>query len=104
MKPAWDELGDEYIKSKTVIIGDVDCTTVRIARCGVFARKAGSTAPENHFLTRRAYRIKTHSSVRSTGLMGILRSNTSLARQPRMGALPNLTVGTTHSINSWPMS
>lgn len=27
MKPAWDELGDEFINSKTVIIGDVDCTT-----------------------------------------------------------------------------
>jgi len=26
MKPAWDKLGDEYKTSKTVIIGDVDCT------------------------------------------------------------------------------
>ena len=26
MKPAWDKLGDEYKSSKTVLIGDVDCT------------------------------------------------------------------------------
>jgi len=26
MKPAWDKLGDEYKSSKTVVIGDVDCT------------------------------------------------------------------------------
>lgn len=26
MKPAWDQLGDAFASSKTVIIGDVDCT------------------------------------------------------------------------------
>lgn len=26
MKPAWDELGDDFANSKTVVIGDVDCT------------------------------------------------------------------------------
>lgn len=26
MKPAWDKLGSEYADSKTVVIGDVDCT------------------------------------------------------------------------------
>ena len=26
MKPAWDQLGDEFSGSKTVLIGDVDCT------------------------------------------------------------------------------
>lgn len=26
MKPAWDQLGDEFSGSATVIIGDVDCT------------------------------------------------------------------------------
>jgi len=26
MKPAWDKLGNEYKNSKSVIIGDVDCT------------------------------------------------------------------------------
>jgi len=26
MKPAWDKLGAEYADSKTVVIGDVDCT------------------------------------------------------------------------------
>jgi len=27
MKPAWDELGSEYAGSKSVVIGDVDCTS-----------------------------------------------------------------------------
>ena len=26
MKQAWDDLGSDYAESKTVIIGDVDCT------------------------------------------------------------------------------
>jgi thioredoxin-like negative regulator of GroEL len=26
MKPTWDQLGDEYAESKTVVIADVDCT------------------------------------------------------------------------------
>ena len=26
MKPDWDKLGDEFSGSKTVLIGDVDCT------------------------------------------------------------------------------
>lgn len=26
MKPAWDQLGDEFAESKTVVIADVDCT------------------------------------------------------------------------------
>mmetsp|Transcript_7139 Transcript_7139/g.9673 ORF Transcript_7139/g.9673 Transcript_7139/m.9673 type:complete len:148 (-) Transcript_7139:360-803(-) len=26
MKPAWDQLGDEYADSSSVLIGDVDCT------------------------------------------------------------------------------
>ncbi len=40
MKPAWDQLGDEFINSKTVLIGDVDCTVVRLTCppvfCGIF--------------------------------------------------------------------
>mmetsp|Transcript_25782 Transcript_25782/g.31610 ORF Transcript_25782/g.31610 Transcript_25782/m.31610 type:complete len:145 (+) Transcript_25782:207-641(+) len=28
MKPAWDQLGDEYADSSSVLIGDVDCTNV----------------------------------------------------------------------------
>jgi len=27
MKPAWDQLGDEYASSSSVVIADVDCTT-----------------------------------------------------------------------------
>jgi protein disulfide-isomerase A6 len=27
MKPAWDEIGDEFADSKSVLIGDVDCTS-----------------------------------------------------------------------------
>ena len=26
MKPAWDQLGDEYAASSSVLIGDADCT------------------------------------------------------------------------------
>jgi hypothetical protein len=33
MKPDWDKLGKEYAKSKTVLIGDVDCT-VHQGLCG----------------------------------------------------------------------
>lgn len=33
MKPDWDKLGGEYAKSKTVLIGDVDCT-VHQGLCG----------------------------------------------------------------------
>ena len=29
MKPAWDQLGEVYKASKSVVIGDVDCTTDR---------------------------------------------------------------------------
>jgi hypothetical protein len=29
MKPAWDRLGEVYKASKSVVIGDVDCTTDR---------------------------------------------------------------------------
>ena len=35
MKPAWDQLGDEFTSSKTVLIGDVDCT-VHKDLCGKF--------------------------------------------------------------------
>jgi protein disulfide-isomerase A6 len=35
MKPAWDQLGDEFADSKTVLIGDVDCT-VHKDLCGKF--------------------------------------------------------------------
>ena len=33
MKPDWDALGDEYADSKTVIIGDVDCTAAGKPLC-----------------------------------------------------------------------
>jgi len=35
MKPAWDQLGDEFKSSKTVLIGDVDCT-VEKDLCGKY--------------------------------------------------------------------
>lgn len=52
MKPAWDSLGDEFADSKTVVIGDVDCT-VHKELCGKFGVKgyptvkyfSGSTGP-----------------------------------------------------------
>jgi len=33
MKPAWDQLGDEYAGSSSVLIGDVDCTEEGKAFC-----------------------------------------------------------------------
>lgn len=33
MKPAWNELGDEYAGSTSVLIGDVDCTSDGEALC-----------------------------------------------------------------------
>ena len=33
MKPAWDQLGDEYAGSSSVIIGDADCTASGKALC-----------------------------------------------------------------------
>jgi len=33
MKPDWDALGDEYADSKTVVIGDVDCTAAGKPLC-----------------------------------------------------------------------
>lgn len=53
MKPAWDKLGDEFADSKTVIIGDVDCT-IEKSLCSQFGVRGyptikyftGSTAPD----------------------------------------------------------
>jgi len=36
MKPAWDQLGDAFADSKTVLIGDVDCT-VHQDLCGKYS-------------------------------------------------------------------
>uniref|UniRef100_A0A7S4J3S0 Thioredoxin domain-containing protein n=1 Tax=Odontella aurita TaxID=265563 RepID=A0A7S4J3S0_9STRA len=33
MKPAWDQLGDEYADSPSVLIGDVDCTASGESLC-----------------------------------------------------------------------
>ena len=33
MKPAWDQLGDEYAGSSSVVIGDADCTASGKALC-----------------------------------------------------------------------
>jgi len=35
MKPAWDQLGDDFADSTTVLIGDVDCT-VEESLCGKY--------------------------------------------------------------------
>jgi hypothetical protein len=36
MKPDWDSLGSEYENSKTVVIGDVDCTAAGKSLCEKF--------------------------------------------------------------------
>jgi len=42
MKPAWDQLGDAFKDSKTVVIGDVDCT-VHQGLCGEYGVKGYPT-------------------------------------------------------------
>jgi len=42
MKPAWDQLGDAFKDSKTVLIGDVDCT-VHQGLCGEYGVKGYPT-------------------------------------------------------------
>lgn len=42
MKPAWDQLGAEFAGSKTVVIGDVDCT-VEKSLCSKFGVKGYPT-------------------------------------------------------------
>jgi hypothetical protein len=36
MKPAWDQLGDEFAGSSSVLIGDVDCTADGEELCSKF--------------------------------------------------------------------
>jgi len=36
MKPAWDQLGDEYAASSSVVIGDADCTGSAESVCSTF--------------------------------------------------------------------
>jgi len=43
MKPDWDALGDEYADSKTVIIGDVDCTAAGKPLCEKYGVKGYPT-------------------------------------------------------------
>ena len=42
MKPAWDQLGDEYASSSSVVIADVDCT-VESDLCGKYDVKGYPT-------------------------------------------------------------
>ena len=42
MKPAWDQLGDEYASSSSVVIADVDCT-VEQDLCGEYDVKGYPT-------------------------------------------------------------
>lgn len=43
MKPAWDQLGDEYAASSSVLIGDVDCTASGEELCDTFKVKGYPT-------------------------------------------------------------
>jgi len=43
MKPDWDSLGKEYADSKTVIIGDVDCTAAGKPLCDKYGVKGYPT-------------------------------------------------------------
>ena len=39
MKPAWDQLGDEFAGSSSVVIGDADCTASGEEICQTFGIK-----------------------------------------------------------------
>jgi len=39
MKPAWDQLGDEFAGSSSVLIGDADCTGTGEELCSTFGIK-----------------------------------------------------------------
>ncbi|MGK3742570.1 MAG: hypothetical protein ACI90V_009426, partial [Bacillariaceae sp.] len=39
MKPAWDQLGDEFAGSSSVVIGDADCTASGEELCQTFGIK-----------------------------------------------------------------
>ena len=54
MKPDWDRLADEYVDSKTVVIGDVDCTAGGKPLCEKYGVKGYPT-------------IKTFSSTDTEG-------------------------------------
>ena len=41
MKPAWDQLGDEYESSGSVVIGDADCTAASSSWAGSWVRAEG---------------------------------------------------------------
>jgi protein disulfide-isomerase A6 len=43
MKPAWDQLGDEYAASSSVLIGDADCTAEAESLCSKFGVKGYPT-------------------------------------------------------------
>jgi protein disulfide-isomerase A6 len=43
MKPAWDQLGDEYAGSSSVLIGDADCTAAGEALCSEYDVKGYPT-------------------------------------------------------------
>lgn len=43
MKPDWDQLGDEYAASSSVVIGDVDCTAEGESLCSKFEVKGYPT-------------------------------------------------------------
>jgi len=43
MKPAWDQLGDEFAGSSSVLIGDADCTGTGEELCSTFGIKGYPT-------------------------------------------------------------
>jgi hypothetical protein len=51
MKPAWDQLGDEFAASSSVLIGDVDCTASGEELCTDFEIR-GCTYINNVILNR----------------------------------------------------
>jgi hypothetical protein len=51
MKPAWDQLGDEFAGSSSVVIGDADCTASGEELCQTFGIKGCKYCYQQKFFT-----------------------------------------------------
>ena len=75
MKPAWDQLGDEFASSKTVLIGDVDCT-VHKDLCGKYGVRGYPTIKYFTSSTAAFGPAETWNSTDADDLTKLLPQNT----------------------------
>lgn len=61
MKPAWDQLGDEYAASSSVVIADVDCTESGEELCENFEIRGCKSLDLEEECERRKMRVFSNS-------------------------------------------